>query len=195
MMKFVHSIGQNTYWREFILYYRKLAFLILFDWCCWVITTWHFLCRTVFIFLMRSVQFQFTCLFINSFYPCQSKVAFHLSELTCQTIPRVMRICLGNSMICSDIWHKFNTPSDISKLLNLRQFWNITSGVYAKYHVQIMQLCVYTTFRKRFVIFTCRYFKLSWNTTALSQLNCRNFSCSSITLLIQTIQPDQSNPK
>ena len=30
------------------------------------------------------------------------------------------------------------------------------------------------------VIFTCRYFKLSWNTSALSQSNCRNFSGSSI---------------
>ena len=44
-----------------------------------------------------------------------------------------------------------------------------------------MPLFVYTTARKRFVIFTRRYFKLSWNTTALSQSNCRNFSCSSIT--------------
>ena len=42
-----------------------------------------------------------------------------------------------------------------------------------------MLLFVYTTTHKRFVIFTCRYFKLSWNTTALSQSNCRNFSCSS----------------
>ena len=58
--------------------------------------------------------------------------------------------------------------------------WNITSGTYAKYHAQIMLLFVYTTTRKRFVIFTCRYFKLSWNTTALSQSNCRNFLCSSI---------------
>ena len=31
------------------------------------------------------------------------------------------------------------------------------------------------------VIFTCRYFKLSWNTSALSQSNGRNFSGSSIT--------------
>ena len=30
------------------------------------------------------------------------------------------------------------------------------------------------------VIFTCRYFKLSWNTSALSQSYCRNFSGSSI---------------
>ena len=84
-------------------------------------------------------------------------------------------------MICSDIW-QINTMSDISKLLYviLRQFWNITSGIYAKYQVQIMLLFVYTTTRKRFVIFTCRYFKLRWNTTALSRSNCRNSSCSSI---------------
>ena len=63
---------------------------------------------------------------------------------------------------------------------NLRQFWNITSGIYAKYYVQIMLLFVYTTTHKRFVIFTCRYFKLSGNTTALSQSNCRIFSWSSM---------------
>ena len=91
-------------------------------------------------------------------------------------------------MICSD-WFGINTMSDISKNCcsqfyeplgewNLRQFWNITSGIYAKYHVQIMLLFVYTTTRKRFVIFTYRYFKLSWNTTALSQSNCRNFFSS-----------------
>ena len=45
-----------------------------------------------------------------------------------------------------------------------------------------MLLFAYT--HKRFVIFTCWYFKLSWNTTALSQSNCRNFSCTSIRLLI-----------
>ena len=43
-----------------------------------------------------------------------------------------------------------------------------------------MLLFVYTTTRTRFVIFTGRYFKFSWNTTALSQSNCRNFSYSSI---------------
>ena len=59
-------------------------------------------------------------------------------------------------MICSDIWH-------------------ITSGIYAKYHVQIMLLFFYTTIRKRFVIFTSRYFKLSWNTTAISHSNCGDF--------------------
>ena len=39
-----------------------------------------------------------------------------------------------------------------------------------------MLLFVYTTTQERFLIFTRRYFKLSWNTTALSQSNCRNFS-------------------
>ena len=44
----------------------------------------------------------------------------------------------------------------------------MTSGIYAKYHVQIMLLIVYTTTRKSFVIFKCSYFKLSWNATALT---------------------------
>ena len=87
---------------------------------------------------------------------------------------------IGNSMIFSDIWRKYHEWYLKIVTNNFRQFWNITSGNYAKYHVQIMLLFVYTTTRKRFVIFTCRYFKLSWNTTALSQSNCRNFSCSSI---------------
>ena len=89
-------------------------------------------------------------------------------------------ISIGNSRICSDIWHKYHKRYFEIVKCNLRQFWNITSGIYAKYHVQIMLLFVYTTTHKGFVIFTCRYFKLSWNTTALSQSNCRNFSCSSI---------------
>ena len=49
-----------------------------------------------------------------------------------------------------------------------------------KYHVRIMLLFVYTTTRKRLVIFTCRYFKF----TALSQSDCRNFSFCSKTALI-----------
>ena len=86
-------------------------------------------------------------------------------------------ICIGNSMICSDIWHKYHKW--YFELLD-KLFWNITSGIYTKYHIPIILLFVYTTTRNSFVIFTCRYFKLSWNTTALSQSNCRNFSCSSI---------------
>ena len=87
----------------------------------------------------------------------------------------VQEICIGNSMISGDIWHKlFHEPLGE---WNLRQLWNITSGVYAKYRVQILLLFVYTTTHKSFVIFTCRYFKLTWNTTAQSQ---SNFLCSSM---------------
>ena len=83
-------------------------------------------------------------------------------------------------MICSDIWHKYHEWYFKIVIRNLWKFWNMTSGIYAKYHVQILLLFMYTTTRQRFVIFTCRYFKLSWNTTALCQSNWRNFSCSSI---------------
>ena len=64
-----------------------------------------------------------------------------------------------------------NATSDISKLLyviarDVRRvkFETILKYhewyyIYAKYHVQIMLLFVYTTTHERFVIFTCRYFK------------------------------------
>ena len=60
-------------------------------------------------------------------------------------------------MICSDIRHKYHEW--YFKIVI--QFWNITSDIYAKYHIQIMLLFDYTTTRKRFVIFRCRYFKSS----------------------------------
>ena len=91
-----------------------------------------------------------------------------------------------------------NGTSDISKLLyvisravrrvKFETILNITSGIYAKYHIQIMLLFVYTTTCKWFVIFPCRYFKISWNTTAQSRSNCRNFSCSSITIWMHRSQ-------
>ena len=40
---------------------------------------------------------------------------------------------------------------------------------------------------KQALIFTCRYFELSWNTTALSQSNYRNFACSSMNKSNSTI--------
>ena len=56
-------------------------------------------------------------------------------------------ICIGNSMICSDNWHKYHEQYFkivIHNFMILRQFWNIMSGINAKYHVQIMLLIVYT---------------------------------------------------
>ena len=41
-------------------------------------------------------------------------------------------ISIGNNMICSDIWRRYYE-------WNLRQFSNITSVIYTKYHVQIIQ--------------------------------------------------------
>ena len=105
-MRVVHLIGKNAYWREFILYYQKL------------LSFWYYLIDVVELlqldiffyaklYLFFSVVYSFNSHAIDSFYPCQSEVAFNLSELTGQTIPRVMRIFLGNSMVCSDIWHKY----------------------------------------------------------------------------------------
>ena len=98
-----------------------------------------------------------------------------------------MTISIGNSIICSDIWHKYHEWDFEIVIRNLRQFWNITSGIYAHYHVQIILLFVYTTARKGFVMFTCGNFKLSWNTTGISQSNWGNFSCS-IKLEIRVLQ-------
>ena len=57
-------------------------------------------------------------------------------------------ISIGISMICSDISHKHYEWYFQIVIRNKRQFWNITSGIYAEYHVQIMPLFVYTTTRK-----------------------------------------------
>ena len=83
-------------------------------------------------------------------------------------------IRIGNSLICGDIWHKHHEWYFKIVIRNFHEplgewnmRWSITSGICAKYHVQIMLLFVYTTTRERFVIFTYRHFKLSWNTTAL----------------------------
>ena len=83
-----------------------------------------------------------------------------------------------------------NTTSDISKLLYVIscavrwvKFETILK-CHEWYLCQISRtnhaiICLYY-YPQKVVVFTCRYFKLSWNTTALSQSNCRNFSCSSI---------------
>ena len=88
-----------------------------------------------------------------------------------------------------------NTTSDISNLLY------VISGAFVwvkfkrilKYHEwylcqishtnhAIIYLYYYRYLQKacNFHMYSCRYFKSSWNTTALSQSNCRNFSCSTV---------------
>ena len=88
-----------------------------------------------------------------------------------------------------------NTTSDISKLLYVISWavralgeWNLKKFSGVVFMPNITYKSCYYLFvlstNKRFVIFTRRYFKLSWNTTALSQSNRRNFSCSSISILV-----------
>ena len=43
-------------------------------------------------------------------------------------------ISIGKSVICSDIWHKYVLKIIVLRngLWNLRQFWNIMSGIFTK---------------------------------------------------------------
>ena len=66
--------------------------------------------------------------------------------------------------IFSNIQTKFSNIQTIKAKVNIQN--SIFRFQPRKYHVQIMLLFVYTTTHKRFVIFTCRYFKLSRNPTA-----------------------------
>ena len=80
-------------------------------------------------------------------------------------------ICIGNSMISSDNLFGINTMSDISKLLYVisRAVRRVKLETILKYHdwylCQISRInhaiFFYTTTRKKVVIFTYRYFKLS----------------------------------
>ena len=70
-----------------------------------------------------------------------------------------------------------NTMSDISKLLNVisRAVRRVKCEPILKYHE--WYLCQITHTNDAII---CLYYMYYWNTTALSQSNCRNFSCSSI---------------
>ena len=166
------------------------------------------------------------------------------------SIPALFCICIGSSMICSDIWHKyhewyFEIVIRISRVFRRVKFettlkyhewhlWQIsvtnlacvqtsplphkkigrrdvcespsliaflfiiyanvtgtrlTTAIHRRLFYRFFsegrgRLCTgyykscYYLFILSLYIVTCRYFKLSWNTTALSQSNCRNFSCS-----------------
>ena len=84
----------------------------------------------------------------------------------------------GNSMICSDIWHKYHEWHFEIVIRNIIwENFEISRVVFMpniKYK-SCYYLFTLSTTRKGFEIFTCRYFKLSWNTTALSQSNYINF--------------------
>ena len=60
----------------------------------------------------------------------------------------ILYISIGNSMICSDIWHKYHEWYFEIVIRNCEIWDNFEYHewyIYAKYHVQIMLLFVYTT--------------------------------------------------
>ena len=133
----------------------------------------------------------FTCRYFKLGWNTTVLRQLNSRNLSCSSIivviVMIIMISIGNSMICSDIWrnyHKWYFQLGIKASEIWDNFERSEVVFFAKYHVQIMLLFIYTTAHKRFVIFTCRYSKLSWNTTALSQSNCRNSSCSSIMTII-----------
>ena len=116
----------------------------------------------------------------------QTKIAQHEVQL-----PLLPTICIGNSMICSDVKHKYHEwYFEIVMLYtkfheplsewNLRQFEILQVAFMPNITYKSCYYLFTLTLRKSLVIFTCRYFQLSRNTTARSQSNCRHFSCSSI---------------
>ena len=71
--------------------------------------------------------------------------------------------------------------------ITAREIWDIFEISWVVFMPNITYnhpiICLYY-YPQRFLIFKCRYFKLSWNTAALSQSKFRNFSCSSINSLM-----------
>ena len=67
------------------------------------------------------------------------KLNYYCNSLACFLLQRYA-ICIGNSMICSDICHKYHKWYFEIVIRNFA-----LNGIYAKYHVQIMLLFVYTT--------------------------------------------------
>ena len=116
--------------------------------------------------------------------------AFSLTWLSSMRDKRTPKDVCGEAKVIAwfVVIFGINTTNDISKLLYvISEIWD-NFEIILKYHewylCQIWRtnhaiICWYY-YPQRFVNFTSRYFKLSWNTTALSQSNCRNFSCSSI---------------
>ena len=120
---------------------------------------------------------------ISKFYVCYLYVMPNITYKSYYYLFTLLLISIGNSMIYSDIWHKYHEWY----FYVLRTLF-VRNAKLNHVHVQIILLFFNTTTRKNFVIFTCRYFKLRWNTTALSLSNCTNFSCSSRTDVIASLK-------
>ena len=136
---------------------------------------------------------------------------FYRKFINCQL--KHCEICRKGQFVSVIAWFVvifgINTTSDISKLLYVtsRAVRRVKFETILKYHEWYLcqisrtnQAITYTnwpffhisqcfsTTHKRFVIFTCRYFKLSWNTLCSKPIKLQYFSCSSIkTLTTATI--------
>ena len=128
---------------------------------------------------------------------CPKPVLWELNSFLMQTLsfvsinlhrcwPREWKHSIGNSMICSDTWHKYHD-------------WYFEIEIWGNFEISRVvfvpnitcKSCYYLFIlipAKVFLIFTCRYLKLSWNAPALSQSNCRNFSFSSVNTLIKILR-------
>ena len=90
-------------------------------------------------------------------------------------------ISIGNRMISSDIWHKYHKW--YFKIV-IRNFTSRkASEIWDSFEISWVVFMPNITYKSCYYL---RYFKLSWNTTALSQSNCRNFSCSGIIVEIES---------
>ena len=134
----------------------------------------------------------FTCRHFKLSWNTTALSKWNYRNFSCSSIIDV--ICIGNSMNCSDIWHKYHLwyfEMVIRNVTRLKasEIWDNFERSRVVFMPNITyKLCYYLFLllpAKRFVIFTCRYFKVSWNTTALTQSNCKNFSCSSIKLITE----------
>ena len=105
-------------------------------------------------------------------FPILQEQDFHYKE-ACRLKPHTLVDYLGFLVPVVN----YPKKDEKQKQTNKQTTWKPLHGVLALFTITTLYLYI---LYKRFVIFTCRYFKLSWNTTALSQQNCRNFSCSSI---------------
>ena len=134
------------------------------------------------------ITFSFLSIFVHSFKQYYGMLFSHVKILCFRAKAElVFHRCLYNKAWFVVIF-AINTTSDISKLLWIWDSFEISRIRYlCQISLQIMLFFVYSTTLKRLVIFTRRYFKLSWNTTVLSQSSCRNFSCNSIKPVIHCI--------
>ena len=128
----------------------------------------------------------FYCLNVGTFLTQRTGLQVEISKL--------LFFGTGNSMICSDIWYKYHEWFFEIVIRNFTAVRRMKFETILKYHTRYLCqvtrtihaiICLYC-YTQRFVILTCRFFKLSWNITVLSQSNFRNVSCSSITMKYNT---------